>query len=675
VGYLANSLRGASRGPGEALNILTAPTHERWESSLALTGHRFWAVRSGNVKDWNTSYAPVPDNYHVLSRDAMPPDHVVIDLVLAQNRFGQYQLLEPLARRLHAPLATVEHTTVMPTWPGWYITKMKSMRGHANAFITETSRKAWGWGPGEADVLPHGVDSALFRPDDGPRRPVLLSVVNDWVNRDMCMPAGQQVLTELGYMPIETVAVGQKVLASNGRYYTVTNTFRRLYRGPLYTFRLDCGRLPIRFTANHPIRVRRNGQWAYLEASRVGRGDVLFFPKLERTDWSMTDKEFAWLFGLVVGDGSATKGGTVNITVHENERGIAERARQMMERITGYATISERHRRTGKKAISVETTARVFASWVRRHMGERSYEKRFPDFIMGGSDDVRIEALRGLWAADGHVRCNGNNLDRLELTTISVVLASQVSSLMHHFGIKCSIEKRIKKIKGRGGHALWSYRVIAYGQDNVERGREILEGDKPVEPEPYSYKVSEAAVDTDWAGEVYNIEVAEDNSYVVYPGFLVHNCCGYRYWQEATGGLPVRVVGNTPGLSLPADGVEGLAEEYRRATVFVNTSQHSPVPMALLEAMSSGCAVVSAATCEVPEVITDGVNGLLCGSPAEMRAKCVMALGDPSLCERLGREARRTVRERFSMERFVENWGSFLRRAAAAVPYQDGSFV
>lgn len=52
MGYLANSLRGASRGPGEALNILTAPTHERWESSLALTGHRFWAVRSGNVKDW-----------------------------------------------------------------------------------------------------------------------------------------------------------------------------------------------------------------------------------------------------------------------------------------------------------------------------------------------------------------------------------------------------------------------------------------------------------------------------------------------------------------------------------------------------------------------------------------------------------------------------------------------
>lgn len=145
-------------------------------------------------------------------------------------------------------------------------------------------------------------------------------------------------------------------------------------------------------------------------------------------------------------------------------------------------------------------------------------------------------------------------------------------------------------------------------------------------------------------------------------------CCGYDVWREVVqDDMPVFVLGKTPGLSEPAKDVHDLVYKYREADVFINTSTVSPIPSALLEAMSCGLAVVSTATAMIPKVIQHGVNGLMSNDPAELREFAFQLLRDKDLRARLGREARKTVVEQFSTEAFVAKWNDVFRRAANVI--------
>jgi hypothetical protein len=149
------------------------------------------------------------------------------------------------------------------------------------------------------------------------------------------------------------------------------------------------------------------------------------------------------------------------------------------------------------------------------------------------------------------------------------------------------------------------------------------------------------------------------NDYINRDKFL-----GFGVWREVTQGLPTQVVGDTPGLSVAARDVHELVSFYQHSQVFLNTSLVSPIPMAVLEAMSCGCAVASMATCSLPEIIIHGVNGLLADSPTELRQHCTTLLGNPTLCQRLGAAARRTIEVDFSLHRFCAQWEDVLRQAA-----------
>jgi glycosyltransferase involved in cell wall biosynthesis len=50
------------------------------------------------------------------------------------------------------------------------------------------------------------------------------------------------------------------------------------------------------------------------------------------------------------------------------------------------------------------------------------------------------------------------------------------------------------------------------------------------------------------------------------------------------------------------------------------------------------------------EIIEDGVNGFLAGTPEEWREKLGLLIADSALRERMGRAARETVQQRYSHE-------------------------
>ena len=139
--------------------------------------------------------------------------------------------------------------------------------------------------------------------------------------------------------------------------------------------------------------------------------------------------------------------------------------------------------------------------------------------------------------------------------------------------------------------------------------------------------------------------------------------CGFKLWQDITKDLPVSVYGDNPGLSRVTTSIEELVDIHNKASIFLNTSLVSPIPMSLLEAASSGCAIITTATCMIPDIIEHGKNGLMSNNLSELRKYCVQLLNEPEYARELGNNARKTIEERFSLSAFINNWNDVFDRA------------
>jgi glycosyltransferase involved in cell wall biosynthesis len=135
-------------------------------------------------------------------------------------------------------------------------------------------------------------------------------------------------------------------------------------------------------------------------------------------------------------------------------------------------------------------------------------------------------------------------------------------------------------------------------------------------------------------------------------------CLNYSGWERVTEGIKRKAVGDTDGLSEPAGSTQELVKEYNKCGVYFNSSTLSPIPTSLLEAMSCGCAVVSTATCMIPSIIENGVNGLISNDESELREMINNVLENKELREKLGKAARQTILDRFSEHKFVANWNT-----------------
>ncbi|MGD0914502.1 MAG: glycosyltransferase family 4 protein [Terracidiphilus sp.] len=91
------------------------------------------------------------------------------------------------------------------------------------------------------------------------------------------------------------------------------------------------------------------------------------------------------------------------------------------------------------------------------------------------------------------------------------------------------------------------------------------------------------------------------------------------------------------------------------------------LPMALLEAMACGKAVIASAVGAIPQMIADRVNGWLI-DPADEQGLAAAMRGlimSPELRASMGREARRTIESRFSAEIMAERHVELYRKATA----------
>ena len=94
---------------------------------------------------------------------------------------------------------------------------------------------------------------------------------------------------------------------------------------------------------------------------------------------------------------------------------------------------------------------------------------------------------------------------------------------------------------------------------------------------------------------------------------------------------------------------------WRRASVAALTSDNEGMPVCLMEAAACGVPAVATAVGGVPELVQDGVTGLLTrpGDAADLASALATILANPRFGFRLGRAARERVEQQFSVHRQV----------------------
>ncbi|OAQ54433.1 glycosyl transferase family 1 [Natrinema mahii] len=110
--------------------------------------------------------------------------------------------------------------------------------------------------------------------------------------------------------------------------------------------------------------------------------------------------------------------------------------------------------------------------------------------------------------------------------------------------------------------------------------------------------------------------------------------------------------------------VDEPLEYYRRSATFVLTSERDALPLVMLEAMATGLPAVVPPVGSIPDIVTDGENGLVVADrePTTIAAAMARCLDDPEFRRSLGANAA-AVRSDVSLERASEDW----RRILAAL--------
>jgi Glycosyl transferases group 1/Glycosyltransferase Family 4 len=106
--------------------------------------------------------------------------------------------------------------------------------------------------------------------------------------------------------------------------------------------------------------------------------------------------------------------------------------------------------------------------------------------------------------------------------------------------------------------------------------------------------------------------------------------------------------------NVPVQFSKNLAQDLPHAAVFVYITELEGLGSAALLAMAAGAAVLASRVGGLPEIVDDGVTGLLTSNEPRTVANGIeRLLGDPELAAQLSAAARARVEKQFTIERMV----------------------
>lgn len=341
-----------------------------------------------------------------------------------------------------------------------------------------------------------------------------------------CFTAGHMVLCEQGFIPIEEVRPGMMVVTHTGRLCEVVRTGSKLAKvGMLRGVGIPDG---ICCTEDHPFmsveyrnqNTKRNG--AYAKVEHVGEPCWTPARQMPGRQWCAlgwassgqdkgyrserwTAKEAMILAGYYLGYGHIRR------YAGKNKKQLVlslngEKAERLFFRLG-------RNLPTTKERTSVRITISdtALCDWLLREFGALSGGKRIPAWVH--ADTCREYVLTGYLDTDGHRHSSG----AFAANSVSRSLAYGIRELAQACGYAASVALVATPptcvIEGRTVNQRDYWQVRAFPQATSRKSRNahgmILRRCNGYD---------DTGMDT-----VYNIEVAEDHSYIL-DGAIVHNC-------------------------------------------------------------------------------------------------------------------------------------------------------
>ena len=356
-----------------------------------------------------------------------------------------------------------------------------------------------------------------------------------------CFPAGTLILTTRGLVPIEQVQVGDLVMTHQGRWRPV-EAARSSHANTVIS--RGMGHYGLESTAAHPFysrtrkRFGHRQEFLYSEPDWTPAGQLagkawatpktfapLSVPPIEGRRGQPFSQEFWWMVGRWLGDGLVRireRSAEVTICCGKHE------AAELRERLNFAPEASRTRARTGelhwterelRTAVLFQTAHIALAKWLVSNFGRRAHGKTIPAWALSMPTEDRRALLEGYISADGHRRGRGkdNKAVKTYAVTVSKSLAIGTrllaSSLDYHVSISRNLTNSTS-IEGRSINARPTYQLGWVENRQHEYGASI---------EGHIWLPVKEVVAGRSQVEVFNLQVAEDESYVA-DGLVVHNC-------------------------------------------------------------------------------------------------------------------------------------------------------
>jgi phage FluMu gp28-like protein/intein/homing endonuclease len=429
--------------------------------------------------------------------------------------------------------------------------------------------------------------------------------LEDFQQEFECVLPGSLVLTERGPTPIEDVAVGEKVLTHRGRYRSVVATRRTPFRGALKEIRTYHSSEPLYVTGNHPVLAVRVDPCLYepnvrcrpvctsrcswkpialpepnfVPVRELRPSDILVLPvrgpdgmeapptELRISDWFTyppayksrnrlpeavpLSNELLTLVGYYLAEGSCSKSfRRVEFSLHRKEAEYAAEIRRAVRRLLGLKTDTRVQGRGMILGVNSVVLGNVFA----KMFGRVQHERRLPPEWLNLPTEKLWHLVRAFMNGDG---CRH---ETAFVTTICArTFAYQLRDILVRVGLVPSIRHLTPHpvtINGRRSVTAEHYEVRVHRKrTESNRGRRGWNDGR------YVYLPIRSVGDMPYDGGVYNLQVAEDESYVV-GSHAVHNC---SFVDESYSFFPYELIlpCTEDGLAL-ADEPSGLARAKGR---------------------------------------------------------------------------------------------------------------
>ncbi len=382
-----------------------------------------------------------------------------------------------------------------------------------------------------------------------------------------CFPPGTKILLENGAVKnIEDVEPGDMVITHKGRARKVLRKFITPHNDNLLQFNIN-NNIKLSSTDNHPLyrlqvsnnkwkpttskfriwnQKNTNKEFSFVPAKDLDSKDFLLSINLnKKVDSTLTSNQ-ARLLGLYAAEGSLNKTHNKHRNVvcftysadEQNTLGLL--TKQLLESEFNNVNVTVKVDEKNHKCTVTAYQKDIYKFFL-NHVGEYSLTKTLSPELVFGSDEVKQQFILGWLEGDGSI---GKDTARITGTTISPNLASQVRLMLYSLGVHNTIYETppsSSQINGReinGKHNVFRIRINSTNGQKIIKNSEKLNLNKTSKDRNLNKFIDQYCIHSIlgvekvfYSGDVYNLEVEEDNSYVA-NWIVVSNCNGDIFPEE-----------------------------------------------------------------------------------------------------------------------------------------------